>query len=374
MVFYWYSVFAERRTAVARLFLAGATLVIVIYPLLAHFNARQLVRRNEPGYRRAAAALLSKTDTSSLTLLYSDPRHLWDLAAPLRTLHLNVFAPRDTDALGQSIGDLYTMAPTDCIGLIDAMHTAPDIPAPGLFAYGWAWDSASKRPVDRVVFTGSTGKIIGFALTNQIRKHVAAPGIRGRIGWEGFLQAAGGETVHAYAVVSPTSACQIGEAVAPSSQRAVLAELRDLGPTIAADIAIAGAWQRDGQHADAGKLALSDPVYGSWVGADQNMGELTFGPFTATTDTVLLPFVTGPVATNLKVAVIDAGTGQTLLTSYLPMTKTWRALSVPLGPDAIGKSLKIEMIDHGHDWGEWLAVGLLHTPIEQNDGRAGLTK
>jgi hypothetical protein len=56
------------------------------------------------------------------------------------------------------------------------------------------------------------------------------------------------------------------------------------------------------------------------------------------------------------------------------MTKTWRALSVPLGPDAIGKSLKIEMIDHGHDWGEWLAVGLLHTPIEQNDGRAGLTK
>jgi hypothetical protein len=368
-IFYWQSVASQSSKRYQyTLGLAALAVFLGTGAVAAHFNGWSEARKRAHDVQYPSDALLSNVDDRSALLnLFWESQWFEDGVPFLRAHHLSLFATRDARLLGQRIDDAYAItAPTDCRGAIDFIGPeAPDVLPPGEATDGWAWNPADNRPVDRILLTNRSGKIIGFATGSWDRTDVANFMPTGRTeltGWRGFLRTDPDDTVAvAYAVLSRKKACRIGEASVPYNYLARV-PMTEVGPAIDAPITADAAWTIDGQHADAGPLPLPEPVHGSWSGSDAKTGEMTMGPFVPTTKTLLLPIVTGPSTDGLTIAISDAATGAVLSTVRVPTMTKWQVVELPIGGDKAGRSIILKFSDQGRDWGEWFAVGLVHAP------------
>jgi hypothetical protein len=369
-IFYWESVALQSpRRYLHASALSGLAVFLSVGAIAAHFSGWSQAKALSHVVQYPNDALLSNVDDqNALLTLFWIPRWFGDGVPFLRSHHLSLFATRDARLLGQWIDDAYAItAPTDCRGAIDFIGPAPPfVLPPGETAKGWAWNPADNRPVDRILLTNGSGKIIGFATGSWDRTDVTNFMPTGRTeltGWQGFLRADDpADTVAvAYAVLSRKKACRIGEASVPYNYLARV-PMTEVGPVIDAPITADAAWTIDGQHADAGPSPLAEPVHGSWSGSDGKTGEMTMGPFVPTTKTLLLPIVTGPSTDGLTIAISDAATGAVLSTVRVPTMTKWQVVELPIGDDKAGRSIILKFSDQGRDWGEWFAVGLAHAP------------
>jgi hypothetical protein len=108
-----------------------------------------------------------------------------------------------------------------------------------------------------------------------------------------------------------------------------------------------------------GKLNTNPPpgdFYSSWVESDASTGELRSGTFETPADgCVTLGTLHGPNTDRLRASLLDADTGQIL--AELPMHShgdPWSYWQIPVHSGI--RRLKIEGVDGGSSWGEWLAL------------------
>ncbi|WP_145617479.1 hypothetical protein [Nitrospirillum bahiense] len=289
----------------------------------------------------------------------------------MRDHHLSVFANPDNRLLGQTPDWLGPASTNPCIGAFDVVSLLSSSGGElSLGATGWAWEQAGGKAVARLLFTDAAGRVIGYAGGGWPRPDVrlAIPAVRsGAVGWTGFLKAAPATVVRAYALLPGHRACMVGEKIMPSDN-ARLVPLSSLGAAIpiSSAPAVSGGWSKDGQNAAAGPLPLDDVVYGSWSGADGNVGELRVGPFTADHSRIAFPMVTGPHAENQVAVLLDAETSVELRRYPLFNSLTWTGVELQLPEAAVGKAVVLEFRDQGIGWGEWSAVGGLHEVPSDN--------
>jgi hypothetical protein len=369
-IFYWESVASQSsRRHLHALALSALAVFLAIGAVAAHFSGWSQSKALSHAVQFPSDALLSNVDDQdALLALFWIPKWFGDGVPFLRSHHLSLFATRDASLLGQRIDDAYAIAaPTDCRGAIDFIGpTPPTVLPPAETAKGWAWNPAENRPVDRILLTNSSGKIIGFATGSWGRTDVANFVPTGRTeltGWQGFLRADDpADTVAvAYAVLSRKKACRIGEAPVPYNYLA-RTPITEIGPALNAAITADDTWTINGQNAVAGPPPLAEPVHGSWSGSDSRTGEMTMGPLVPASNTLLLPMVTGPNTDGLTITISDAATGAVLSTLSVPTMTEWQLVVLPIGDDKVGRSIILKLSDQGRDWGQWFAVGLIHAP------------
>lgn len=104
-------------------------------------------------------------------------------------------------------------------------------------------------------------------------------------------------------------------------------------------------------------ISLPGPIYSTWSGSDSNTGQIASSAFDATPDhCIVFPVLHGPSVAGLSVGIWDAANNS--LIDTIPMLhpdtqwEFWR-MRVPAGVER----LRITADDHGHGWGQWLAIG-----------------
>ena len=116
--------------------------------------------------------------------------------------------------MGQKLDDTFPNQAGACIGNTDlvAMRYQGAV-APGARIEGWAWDSAARKPVERIVLVGDNGQIVGAGETGlprpdvaAARKEVASP----NSGWQAWTPQGGGG-LYAFGLVGDGKiACRLG--------------------------------------------------------------------------------------------------------------------------------------------------------------------
>ncbi|MEA1672439.1 hypothetical protein [Nitrospirillum sp. BR 11163] len=283
----------------------------------------------------------------------------------MRDHHLSMFADADNRLLGQKPAWLAAPPADQCLGAIDVMEPLSTNDGKiSLSVTGWAWDLSARGAVKRVLFTDATGTVIGYAGGGWPRPDVraAVPVVsHDKVGWTGFLKADPAAPIRAYGLTGGRHVCLIGEKAAPQnhSRFVPLSSLGDDVPVATGPI-LSGGWSKNGQNAAAGPLPGGGDVYGSWGGADSNVGDMRIGPFTVSKARIAFPVVTGPHAENQVAMLLDAETGAELRSYPLILSTVWTALEIELPEAAMGKAVILVFRDHGTGWGEWSAVGALH--------------
>ncbi|TWB24631.1 hypothetical protein FBZ89_101257 [Nitrospirillum amazonense] len=305
-------------------------------------------------------------DEPSYRLAYPEDDYLLSQLSFVRDHHLSSFADPDNRLLGQAPTWLAAAPADQCLGAIDIMQVLSSDRGDqvSLTVTGWAWNVTRREAVPRVLFTDAANRIVGYAGGGWPRPDVPTvmPMVRsGRVGWVGFLKGGMTAPIKAYGLMPGHRVCKIGERMVPESH-ARLVPLSALGADIPLPSApeLSGGWARDGQNPAAGPLPGGDVVYGSWGGADGNVGELRIGPFMASQPRLAFPVVTGPHAENQAIVLLDAATGAELARYSLMLSTQWTGLEIQLPQAAMGKAVILVFRDQGAGWGEWSAVGGLH--------------
>ena len=123
----------------------------------------------------------------------------------LRQARLSLFGRPDFADLGRPIGSLGEAAPAlACAGTVAAEADPATLGEGGVRLHGAAWDVARNRPVTRILTVGGDGRVAGFGSPDR-------PAGRPRT-WTGYIRAAMGEVVSAYAVLSDGRPCDLGTA------------------------------------------------------------------------------------------------------------------------------------------------------------------
>ena len=125
-----------------------------------------------------------------------------------------------------------------------------------------------------------------------------------------------------------------------------------------AAIQLWGAATLGGLPAGEDRLQWVRPVYSTWAGSDENVGEIYYGPFRACRDAIF-PVVggMGPEVTRLRIAE-DTGSGWHYVHDG-PIPQFREGQSLVRLPVARGecRSLWVGVIDHGKEWGQWVGIG-----------------
>ena len=73
-------------------------------------------------------------------------------------------------------------------------------------------------------------------------------------------------------------------------------------------------------------------------------------------DFIVLPYRTGPSVRGLSIRLVDADSGSLLLQATPPRSDDWQLPAVRVSPNT--RTVQVEVLDEGADWGQWLAIGL----------------
>ncbi|MDZ5650675.1 hypothetical protein [Nitrospirillum sp. BR 11828] len=365
---YWAPLRRLRDGVGVGLTLVGSAMVagLLFCAMKGHLQGWQEAANQALTNARARDALLSGVHDDAAYRALFPVAEVIDRHVPfLRDHHLSVFADPDSRLLGQKPNWLGGTLANRCIGNFDAVgmlsSSAGEL---SLAATGWAWDQGSRKPVTRLLFTDAEGTVVGYAGGGWPRPDVrlTVQAVRSRVvGWNGFLKASPSTLVRAYGLLPGHHTCVVGEKITPSNN-ARLVPLSSLGAAIPVTSApvLSGGWSKDGQNAAAGPLPLDESAYGSWSGADGNVGEMRVGPFIASQSRIAFPLVTGPHAENQVAVLLDAETGVELGRYPLINSPTWTGLEIQVPEAVVGKAMVLVFRDQGAGWGEWFAVGGLH--------------
>jgi hypothetical protein len=100
------------------------------------------------------------------------------------------------------------------------------------------------------------------------------------------------------------------------------------------------------------------PIYNTWAGSDQNVGEIYFGPFRACHD-VVFPVIGGPRSEDnrLRVAERIGSDWRYIHDGVVPLFRQGASLvRLPVAPGEC-RSLWISAADQGTAWGQWVGIG-----------------
>jgi hypothetical protein len=377
---YWFS--AARSAPFAsfiRAALATTGAVLVVGACWAQVHAQKAVSAYVRGLDLGTDALLTGVnDYDALEHLATVPSTFLREVPFLKSHGLSVFSLPEAKWLGSPLARVAAVAPSSaCTGGFDAVESVPETVTPGdAEVAGWGWNVLHKKRVERVIVVGQDDEIVGLASAGWPLPPGATktfPAVRRAAGgWRGFARGVGdGSQLRAFGFVDRGVACELGTIRAQRIQSVsrpqglegvtfpppVEVPMARVGGIIPAAAATKGAWRLNGQDPMVGGLPDGAQVFGSWVGADANMGVLTFGPFTPKSDSFVLPLVTGPDTHGLAISVVDAS-NDLVLVSFRPRVRrewSWLVITLPASPTS--HPIRLVVTDHGADWGEWLAVG-----------------
>ncbi|WP_148293857.1 hypothetical protein, partial [Azospirillum sp. B4] len=314
---YWVSL-CRFRTGGGKAVLVVGTGILALLTFCAisgHLRGWQEGISQSLAHSKARDAILSDVrDEASYHDLFPVDTPILQRVPFMREHHLAMFADADNRLLGQKPEWLEAPSSDKCVGMFDSVEMLSIANGEvSLAATGWAWNLTSQASVKRVIFTDATGKVVGYAGGGWSRPDVQAalPAAgHAKVGWTGFAKIEPGALIKAHGLMPDHRICDIGEKAAPQNHSRFV-PLASLGAAIpmSSEPVLSGGWARDGQNAAAGPLSNGDVVYGSWGGADSNVGELRIGPFTPTQPRVAFPIVTGPHAENQVIHLLDAATG-----------------------------------------------------------------
>lgn len=148
-----------------------------------------------------------------------------------------------------------------------------------------------------------------------------------------------------------------------------IVEASRLGPPLARiEPAIEGSWSREGGFHGVPAAPQGVPWYGSWNGNDANVGRISFAlPPLHNVREIGIPFLTGPMATDLVLKIVDSASGETLLETDWPPIRAdrWGVWRVTVPESALGHALAFVAEDRGRGWGQWLAVAAPHALVQR---------
>lgn len=128
-------------------------------------------------------------------------------------------------------------------------------------------------------------------------------------------------------------------------------------PVLALDME--GGWTRGGAYEDRPPPFSREEVLGSWSGSDAKMGRMRMTVDVKGAGMLVLPILSGPVATHQSFEIRDAATGKVLDHPRPGASPEWRFMAVRIPPGIA--TIHIEARDAGSGWGEWQAIGLPRT-------------
>jgi hypothetical protein len=342
---------------------AGAAAVLVVLvltfttlgqaPPIAEFQLRSRQLR-----RAADALLVGVADREALLRIHPEPSRLGDVLGFLKSHRRSIFARDEGDWLGQRLGNHFEVDADRCTGWLDGGSHVPGAYT-GDFISGWAWDIREKASIRRLLFTDESGTIVGLASGDYPRPDVPrnrADVDRENVGWEGYARKSH-SAIRAYGLVDGgRKVCEIGGRY--KTQDALLANLGSFsGRLLPVDRSVRGVFVQNGYFPGTPTLPGLEPVFASWKGDDKNVGELRMRLRVRPSSNVLnIPFLTGPSAHGLLLAVEGARAGRIATLSSLPASNnTWRiwTVFVPNGESEI----TVVASDEGKGWGQWLGVG-----------------
>jgi hypothetical protein len=341
---------------------AGSLTVVILVAVMGKQESceRAFAARQALGQEAAIALVAGMEDRDVLRVIYQDPIRVLADTPVLRQRRLSIFAAGRQDWIGQPVSRLFQVGPPDlCYGSVDEVAAVNS----GYRAEGWAWDPLTDRPPKDIVLTGPSGTIAGLAETRP-GGYPHSPADRTRrppsdLDWAGFVRAERvSGSLQAYAIIGGGHiACALG-----TPQQVPRVRPGDASRAGAA-IHISGwkadpAWTLNGFHPSVGTLA-GEILYGSYSGSDANQGVLTSAPFeTNGQECIALPVAHGPSVVGQSVRLIEAGSGETVVTIPVgAMDGFWQDWFIDLQGTA---KLRIVAEDKGGQWGQWVAVGEPH--------------
>jgi hypothetical protein len=230
---------------------------------------------------------------------------------------------------------------------------------------GHAWSPPEKRPTRTIILADDHGRMVGLgkAEPSPAANGGQGPGLgHDLLAWRAEVGLEGSSDVTAYLLVdSGHRACAIGRVAERS------AEVSSLGGTRQAQAPLGlngtthlGSFTRDGQFPGTGSPPSPGAVYGSWSGADANIGSvaLRYNPLPASAIAVLTPVLQGPgQPTDLFLRARLLPSGQVLAFVQPSGFYKWGWWRIALPQNLHGQQIEIDAIDGGYGYGQWLAVG-----------------
>ena len=99
-----------------------------------------------------------------------------------------------------------------CKGALDVVSTKYVGARPGVAMEGWGWDEKGARPLDKVLFVDTEGRIVGAGVVGNRRDDVpkALPEVKTpAVGWKGVAGVTSGE-VQAVGLTTGGASCTLG--------------------------------------------------------------------------------------------------------------------------------------------------------------------
>ena len=164
---------------------------------------------------RATLAIVTGVwDVETIKKIIPDVEKLPEYRAFLQRENKSIFNSWEGVFIERNVNELFPKITSVCIGNFDSVEKQfSGGVSPGSHVNGWAWDRNNLKPVERIVLTDESGKIIGLAQSDQQRPDVSAlyPEVRqNNVGWNGYLRSFKGRST-AYAVVENGQAiCRLG--------------------------------------------------------------------------------------------------------------------------------------------------------------------
>jgi hypothetical protein len=177
----------------------------------------ELAERTADAPHAAIPALLAAVDDSQLLEnLYPNPTIIPPRTALLKAQHASIFADNWGYWLGTAIGKHVQIHQSgECSGGFVLAEQVTRSPPTGWRAYGIAMDK-SRKPIQRIVLTDSSGKIVGFAVNASGDRPVPdfMNGIitSGKGAWIGNFSTNVPNSIRAYALFDDHTACPLGPA------------------------------------------------------------------------------------------------------------------------------------------------------------------
>jgi hypothetical protein len=363
----------------ARLWRIGALMALaLLLAWLAPKGRLRLQSGHEIQTDSASCLLVGVHDTESLySNNYNLPTvHPW-LVRTLREHRLSVFGTGLQYLIGANLLEHFTVA-------TEPLHTA-DFgqfePVPGHAGaariYGWTYEPQTLRPAELILVVDERWRIVGLGLVGMFRSDIAAvvSGLRDeRIGWRAFVREPDypGRKVSFYAVWDGRAvpiATPLHSAPVEASERALSDDFARFGPIVdLTNLEVFGSWGLGAWPIGSPEPGFGDLALGSWLRDDTATGVVRIWFQSRTDDAVLLvPLLTGPVASRTSVRMIDPRSHTVLASLEAPhaFANRWRLWRVPLPARKDGGMWFVEAEDRGTDFGQWFAIGPPHWEREQ---------
>lgn len=313
------------------------------------------VRLHDKRTLAGSALLTGVFDEAAMVAVHPNPDIPFSRAEALKSSALSIFA-KTRDQLSQVEAVKNEIASVgSCEG---ALTEIKRLPKAGEFSVsGWADRAVSDAHI--VIFDDVNGVVRGYGAPHLLGSHGA------KVKWTGYLVTDSD--------VSGTKALMQGSkstCILPGKEQSSIVRIEPIGDatlladkTTVVDLILDDGWQLNGQYPFAPTASFPGAVYGSWVGADENVGSITW-EYTATPGLyeIRLPYLSGPAegATIEGRSLLD----DSVIFSHSPsVAEQWVSLSFLV--NNTGGGMKIVISDNGDSWGQWVAVGtprLIHHP------------